>query len=107
MGFFKKDSEEKTYFSEAVSNDGDDSSPFHGDDNDDNDNCYFEIDFFKELSNGALVFKLIDDDDEQAGHVVVSSKGTATIIENTLSYNLDDDDRECLKAQAEKFYNAM
>lgn len=114
MIFLKKDSKKKTYLAESVEaessgvNDGDDSSPFDGADAADyDDDSDYEIDFYQELSNGTLVFKIIDDDQEHAGHVVVSSKGTVSIIESSSFYVFDDADIQYLKTQAQKFYDAL
>ena len=61
--------------------------------------------FLKELSNGSLIFKIIDYEYNPAGHVVVTRKFDITIIKSGL-YTFDKADREHLINQAELFYKA-
>lgn len=66
----------------------------------------FEIDFDKELSNGALVFNIVDDEHQHFGHVVVSPNGTVTNIKSTAFDDFNDTDENYLNQQAKKFYDA-
>lgn len=97
MGIFSKKSDVDAYYSSL------NSKNYEDDDGNDDYDC--EIVFDKELSNGTLVFNIIDDDYDPAGHVIVSSGGTIKIIESTF-YDLDKNERNYLENQAKKFYDA-
>lgn len=76
------------------------------DDEYDYDDVDFEIDFFKELSNGALIFKIIDDNFDPAGHIVLSASGSVTIIESGF-HEYDEEDKSYLKQQVEIFRSSL
>ena len=61
--------------------------------------------FLEELSNGSLIFKIIDYEYNPAGHVVVTPKLDIAIIKSGV-YTFDKVDREHLTKQAELFYRA-
>lgn len=67
--------------------------------------CNFEIDFFKELSTGALIFKIIDYNNNIAGHVIVCTSHIK-ILESGF-YDFSTADRDYLRKQAQKFWNAV
>lgn len=68
------------------------------------------IKFKKELSNGSLVFLIVDDDfDWLGGYVIVSTNGVANIVDNEFEeYDEFLNDTICnrLKETAETFYRA-
>ena len=49
--------------------------------------CNFEIDFFKELSTGALIFKIIDYNNKLYPIDVKKSKGTLNSLEKFSNHN--------------------
>lgn len=67
----------------------------------------FEIDFREELSDGTLVFDIVDSDFEKAGHVVSPAKATdreeIQIIESTFYEAFTKADCNHLKDQVLKF----
>ena len=64
------------------------------------------IKFVKELSNGSLVFLIVDDDyDCAGGYVVVSPSGIPTIIKDDF-YEFTDKDCEYIKSLATAFFEA-
>ena len=68
----------------------------------DDDEIYFEIDFVQELSDGAMVFKIIDTEFCVAGHIVVSSKSKVTLIKSDF-YEYTEEDEKYLNSQVQKF----
>lgn len=77
----------------------------HDEDEDDFD---VGIKFKKELSNGAFIFLIIDDDSDWIGsYVIVSTNGVAKIVDNKFDkYDEFLNDTNCnrLKKTAEAFY---
>ena len=68
-------------------------------------NSDFDIDFFEELSTGALVFKIIDCDNNFAGHVIAHDSDIK-ILESSF-YNFTTADRDYLEQRAREFWNAL
>lgn len=68
-------------------------------------NCSFEIDFLKELSTGAIIFKIIDFYNNTAGYVIVCSSHIK-IIESGF-YDFSTADRDYLRKQAQIFWDAV
>lgn len=118
MSFFSrvfKSSPEPTYSSSSY----DSSEQFQKDFNigletnssykeDDDDYGYdpcFEIVFWKELSNNTIIFQIIDDDYDPAGHIVVTKSGETEILESGLC-NFDDEDRDYLRQRVKRFCEA-
>ena len=64
-----------------------------------------DIVFYRELKNGALIFNIVDKDESQQGHVVVSPEGIGTVIKGAF-WEFDDDELQCLKKKAELFWKA-
>lgn len=76
-----------------------------------NEEYYYNvgIKFKEQLSNGALIFLIVDDDyDWIGGYVVVSPSGIARLVKNDIEDlgDLDDKDDNYLKKTAEAFYKA-
>lgn len=67
--------------------------------------CNFEIDFFYELSTGALIFKILDCNNNPAGHVIACDSHIK-IIESGF-YDFTNADRDYLRKQAQEFLNAV
>ena len=75
----------------------------NGDDNEDYD---YGIEFKKELSNGSLIFCIVDDDyDHAGGYVVVSPSGIPTVIIDDL-YEINDIDKKHIESLAKTFFEA-
>ena len=83
-------------------------------DNLDKDESHVGIKFKKELSNGSLVFLIVDDDfDWLGGYVIVSANGVANIVDNIVdnkfkyySNKINSTISSRLKKTAEAFYYA-
>lgn len=112
MGFFNSKKED-AYFSQrygssqqtfSQSKQAVQSNPNEDDDYD------IGIKFKKQLSNGSLIFLIVDDDFDWLGsYVVVSPTGIVNIVDNEFEYNNDDlNDIICerLKEKAKSFYDA-
>lgn len=65
----------------------------------------FDIDFFKELSTGALIFKIIDNHHNIAGHVITCGSDIK-ILESSL-YSYTTYERKYLRSQVQAFLNAV
>lgn len=66
----------------------------------------FGIKFKKELSNGSLIFLIVDDDyDPAGGYVVVSPSGIPTVIKDDF-YEIDDRNCEYIAGLAKEFFEA-
>ncbi len=62
----------------------------------------YEIVFWKELSNGTLIFQIIDDDADPAGHVIATSSNQIEILESGF-YEYDDEDLSYIRNKAKEF----
>ena len=62
----------------------------------------FEIVFWKELSNGVLIFFIIDDDYDPAGHIIVTNSEDIEILESGF-YEFEDEDRNYLRRRVREF----
>lgn len=62
----------------------------------------FTILFWKELSNGALVFQIIDDDYNPAGHIIVFSSTEFEILPDGF-HNFKKEDIENLEKELKEF----
>ncbi len=105
MGLFsRKKDKENPYSSYHQSEDNYDSCKS------DEDALEVGIKFKKELSNGSLVFLIVDDDFDWIGsYIVVSANGVANIVDNKFEdYSDQLNDIVCsrLKETAEAFYQA-
>ena len=76
------------------------------DETDDVEGYDFGIKFIKELSNGSLVFLIVDNDyDHAGGYVIVSSSGIPTVIKDDF-YEIADRDCEYIASLAKNFFEA-
>lgn len=62
----------------------------------------FEIVFWKELSNGILVFQIIDDDYDPAGHIIATDSENIEILESGFC-DFEDEDYDYLRRKVRKF----
>lgn len=67
--------------------------------------CYLDIEFFKELSTGALIFKIIDCDNEFAGHVIAHDSDIKIL--KSCFYDFTTNDKDYLKKRAREFLDAV
>ena len=73
---------------------------------DEDEDYDYGIKFKKELSNGALVFLIVDDDyDHVGGYVVVSPSGISTVINDEL-YDIDEKNCTHVEILAKNFFDA-
>ena len=73
---------------------------------DDNEDYEYGIEFQEELSNGAIIFLIVDDDYEHSGgYVVVSPSGIPTVIIDDL-YEINDIDKKHVESLAKTFFEA-
>lgn len=73
----------------------------------DEENLGYSIKLKKELSNGALIFKVINYDGEYEGaYVIVSPAGFATFFEDGSFDSFTEEERQTLKNMAEYFFSA-
>ena len=71
-----------------------------------NENYEFGIKFKKELTNGSLVFLIVDEDyDHAGGYVVVSPSGIPTVIKDDF-YEIDDENCKYISSLARDFFQA-
>lgn len=70
-----------------------------------NDNCYFDLEFFKELSTGALIFKIIDYDNNFAGHVIAHDSNIKIL--KSCFYDFSTDEKNYLRKRAQEFLDAV
>ena len=110
MSFFKRDkSENGNYSSYSSTSEQWPSEEFDSKDEDyeDEDEDYeYGIKFKKELSNGSLIFLIVDDDyDHAGGYVVVSPSGIPTVINDNF-YNIEDSKCNHLESLAKAFFEA-
>ena len=73
----------------------------------DEENLGYSIKLKKELSNGALIFKVINYDEEYEGaYVIVSPAGFATFFEDGSFDPFTEEECQALKNLAEHFFSA-
>lgn len=123
MGFFSKftqtkQEEEYDYFSSRDNNDaynfGDrfnrevssESKSENDDDEDDTDCPEYEIVFWEELKDGLLVFQIIDEDFDPAGHIIARNSTDIKILESGM-YNFEREDLEYLRDKVKEFCKAL
>ena len=113
MSFFKRDKSENGNYSSYSSTSEQwpseefDSKNVDYEDEDYEDEDYeYGIKFKKELSNGSLIFLIVDDDyDHAGGYVVVSPSGTPTVIKDNFD-NIEDSECNHLESLAKAFFEA-
>ena len=83
------------------------------DDDEEDEECeedeedFGDIKFLKELSNGALIFRIVDEDyDPAGGYVIVSPSGNIEIIKDNFFDALGDKEKKYLETQALTFWHA-
>lgn len=73
----------------------------------DEENLGYSVKFKQELSNGALIFTVINYDEEYEGaYVIVSPAGFATFFEDGSFDSFTEEERQTLKNMAEYFFSA-
>lgn len=111
MSLFNRKAKNSDYSSYSSTSEQWNQDKFDSKDVDDieaDDTEYYDssIQFDEELSNGSLVFLIVDDDYNHAGgYVVVSPSGIPTVIDDDF-YEMTDRDREHLESLAKAFFEA-
>ncbi len=76
--------------------------------NEANNTLDYSLNFLSELSNGSIVFEVIDRNKHYAdGYVVLSPSGVVTLINDELYKTFSKDEARHLRDMANNFYKAM
>lgn len=102
----KNDSQSYGYSYDSIceSGSGYDNSAFEDNSYEDDYSPDYEIAFSKQLSNGSLIFTIVDDN--EAGYVIVNKEAIVTPLPSGF-YNFDEDDIAYLKRKATAFFEAI
>ncbi len=108
MSIFSKKNDSNTYGSsyDSTPNSWSSSSLSQPDTNNNSYEPNYDIRFNDELSNGALILNIIDEDDDVAGHITVSSTKIITVFPSEF-WDFSEEDKEYLKEKATRFANSL